>query len=213
MLFLTKESREELEELRDGLYQELMTYGRLISDMDLRQEKLRKELFCVEDKLGLIPGLGASVNDVKLMEGMAMSGVHPDTMREFYSENDVTESYKSSDTESSVQSNIPTEGINHVNDDGNWNNASGYGLHRRMGLYLADMYQKKNSDYGDAFGKSLDKHGMKAAIVRMEDKLGRLDALTSGTDQQVFDEKLEDTVLDLANYAIMTAMYMIEKGR
>ncbi|HEI0617255.1 TPA: DUF1599 domain-containing protein [Escherichia coli] len=87
-----------------------------------------------------------------------------------------------------------------------WLGATGVELHKAIGIYLAGVYTKKNSDYGDAFGKSIDKHGM-------EDKLGRLDALTSGTDQQVFDEKLEDTVLDLANYAIMTAMYMIEKGR
>lgn len=194
MLFLPKGSREELEELRSGLYNELMSNSRVISDMDLRQEKLRKELWSVEDKLGLIPGLGASVNDlkdtyVKLMEGMSMSGVKPDTMREFYSENEMATM------------------------EDHWHGATGVELHKAIGIYLAGVYTKKNSDYGDAFGKSLDKHGMKAAIVRMEDKLGRLDSLTSGTDQQIFDEKLEDTVLDLANYAIMTAMYMIEKGR
>lgn len=194
MLFLPKGSREELEELRSGLYQELMSNDRVISDMDLRQEKLRKELWCVEDKLGLMPGLGTSVNDLKdsyvnLMEGMAMSSVSPDTMREFYSENEMTT----------------------VED--HWHGATGLELHKAIGIYLTGVYAKKNSDYGDAFGKSIDKHGMKAAIVRMEDKLGRLDTLTSGTDQQVFDEKVEDTVLDLANYAIMTAMYLIEKGR
>lgn len=194
MLFLTKESREELEELRDDLYDELSTINHMIGGYTLKREKRRKELYNIEDKLGLTPGLGVSVNDlkdtyVKVMEGMSMSGVKPDTMREFYSENDVTT----------------------VED--HWHGATGVELHKAIGIYLAGVYTKKNSDYGDAFGKSIDKHGMKAAIVRMEDKLGRLDALTSGTDQQVFDEKLEDTVLDLANYAIMTAMYMIEKGR
>lgn len=193
-MLLPKEYREELEELHSGLHQELMSNDRVISDMSRRQDKLRKELWGVEDVLGLTPGLGASAHNLKdlyvdVMEGMAMHGVKPDTVREFYSENDVTT----------------------VED--HWHGATGLELHKAIGIYLTGVYAKKNSDYGDAFGKSIDKHGMKAAIVRMEDKLGRLDALTSGTDQQVFDEKLEDTVLDLANYAIMTAMYMIEKGR
>ena len=69
-------------------------------------------------------------------------------------------------------------------------------------------YERKNKDYGDSFTQSLDKHGLIAAIVRMDDKLNRVTSLNSSGDIQVTDESLRDTVMDLANYAIMTVMWM-----
>ena len=70
------------------------------------------------------------------------------------------------------------------------------------------VYERKNADYGDSFAQSLDKHGLIAAIVRMDDKLNRVTSLNSSGDIQVTDESLRDTVMDLANYAIMTVMWM-----
>lgn len=83
--------------------------------------------------------------------------------------------------------------------------------HRKMIEGIHETYKKKNRDYGDAFGVSLDKRGLVAALVRMEDKLGRLDSLKD-RDPLVKDESLQDTLLDLANYAIMTAMWLERKG-
>lgn len=83
--------------------------------------------------------------------------------------------------------------------------------HRKMIDMIHETYKKKNRDYGDAFGVSLDKRGMVAALVRMEDKLGRLDSLKD-RDPLVKDESLQDTLLDLANYAIMTAMWLERKS-
>lgn len=83
--------------------------------------------------------------------------------------------------------------------------------HRKMIDMIHETYKKKNRDYGDAFGVSLDKRGLVAALVRMEDKLGRLDSLKD-RDPLVKDESLQDTLLDLANYAIMTAMWLERKG-
>ncbi|QHJ79868.1 MAG: hypothetical protein [Caudoviricetes sp.] len=83
--------------------------------------------------------------------------------------------------------------------------------HRKMIDMIHETYKKKNRDYGDAFGVSLDKRGMVAALVRMEDKMGRLDSLKD-RDPLVKDESLQDTLLDLANYAIMTAMWLERKG-
>ena len=37
---------------------------------------------------------------------------------------------------------------------------------------------KKNSDYGNSFEESLDKHGIVASVVRMGDKMNRLETLT-----------------------------------
>ena len=67
---------------------------------------------------------------------------------------------------------------------------------------LYATYRKKNHDYGDSFGKSCDKYGLIAAIVRMNDKVNRFAQLID-KDSEV-QESIQDTLLDLANYSIMT---------
>lgn len=79
--------------------------------------------------------------------------------------------------------------------------------HRICGL-LTDIYEKKNADYGDSFAKSYREYGLTMACIRLEDKLNRLKALRT-KDAMVDDETIEDTLMDLANYAIMT---LIERG-
>lgn len=74
---------------------------------------------------------------------------------------------------------------------------------------LLSIFEKKNADYGNSFEESLEKHGIIAAIVRMEDKMGRLNSLTKkGAEQKVSDESLVDTLKDLSNYALMTAVWL-----
>lgn len=75
---------------------------------------------------------------------------------------------------------------------------------------MAEIFTKKNHDYGNSFFESLDKRGLVAALVRMEDKMNRLDSL-SERKEQVTDESLIDTLLDLANYSIMTSMWLSNK--
>lgn len=72
---------------------------------------------------------------------------------------------------------------------------------------LLNTYIKKNADYGSSFDKSMDEFGLTAAVVRMSDKMERLKSL-SKKDAQVKDESVEDTLLDLANYCIMTVMHL-----
>ena len=70
---------------------------------------------------------------------------------------------------------------------------------------MFDTYQRKNADYGSSFSKLFDKFGMKSALIRLTDKYNRLEALTlSGEDPKVNDESIEDTLMDMANYAILT---------
>ena len=70
-------------------------------------------------------------------------------------------------------------------------------------------FYKKNSDYGNSFEESLDKHGIVASIVRMGDKMNRLEALTDDSrTQQVGSESLLDTLEDLSNYAALTACWL-----
>lgn len=68
------------------------------------------------------------------------------------------------------------------------------------------MYHRKNHDYGDSFRKSLEEFGLVAAVVRMSDKMERIKTLSKGEKAKVQDEKIRDTLMDLANYAIMTVM-------
>lgn len=72
-----------------------------------------------------------------------------------------------------------------------------------------DTYRKKNADYGNAFEKSMDEDGILVAKIRIGDKIRRINSLikTNG-EGQVKDERLEDTYLDLANYCVMTILWI-----
>lgn len=71
---------------------------------------------------------------------------------------------------------------------------------------LRTIYQDKNEAYGDSFGKTYRELGIISAVTRMSDKMERIKALVMGAENRVLDEKLEDTILDLANYCILTLM-------
>ena len=75
---------------------------------------------------------------------------------------------------------------------------------------LTTIYEAKNADYGNSFDKTCDEFGIVAALVRMNDKLNRLIQL-SKTDAKVKDESVEDTLKDLANYAILTLIWFKNK--
>ena len=78
-------------------------------------------------------------------------------------------------------------------------------IHKEISTDLNNLYAAKNSDYNDSFGKSFAEYGMAMPCIRLEDKLNRLKALTvHNQNQNVKDESVEDTLADLANYAIMT---------
>lgn len=68
---------------------------------------------------------------------------------------------------------------------------------------LTALYERKNHDYGDSFGKGFTEYGMTMPCIRLEDKLNRLKSLLK-SGAHVKDESIDDTLMDLANYAIMT---------
>lgn len=72
-----------------------------------------------------------------------------------------------------------------------------------------DTYRKKNADYGNAFEKSMDEDGILVAKIRIGDKIRRINSLIkNGGEGHVKDENLEDTYLDLANYCVMTILWI-----
>ena len=72
---------------------------------------------------------------------------------------------------------------------------------------MIQTYQAKNQDYGNSFEKSLYKFGLVASIIRLSDKMNRIESL-SQKKAKVESESIEDTLLDLANYAIMTVIWL-----
>ena len=71
-----------------------------------------------------------------------------------------------------------------------------------------ELFKKKNADYGDAFAK----FGVIGVLMRIEDKLQRLMSLSHNKIQLVNDESMQDTLLDLHNYAAMAIMLLMENA-
>lgn len=71
--------------------------------------------------------------------------------------------------------------------------------------YMADLYAKKNDNYGDSFTKLYDTLGPIAGLVPLHNKLDRLTNLITTSKTSSF-ESVEDTLKDLACYSIMFLM-------
>ena len=67
-------------------------------------------------------------------------------------------------------------------------------------------YARKNHDYGDSFHQTFVEEGMAMARIRLGDKFNRFKTLSRNEEQKVNDESIRDTLIDLANYAIMTVL-------
>lgn len=76
-------------------------------------------------------------------------------------------------------------------------------IHRQICEELTALYERKNHDYGDSFARTYQEFGLTMSCIRLDDKLQRLKTLSKST-AQVDDETIDDTLIDLANYAIMT---------
>lgn len=68
------------------------------------------------------------------------------------------------------------------------------------------LYEQKNHDYGDSFHQTFTEEGMAMPRIRLGDKMARFKSLTKSGVQEVKDESIRDTLIDLANYAIMTVL-------
>lgn len=71
---------------------------------------------------------------------------------------------------------------------------------------MLEIYKAKNKDYGDSFSESFEEFGLIAPVVRMNDKMNRIKSLSKKGDRQVKGESLRDSLMDLANYAMMTVI-------
>lgn len=84
---------------------------------------------------------------------------------------------------------------------------------KQIAFEMADLYAKKNSDYGNSFAESIDKFGFIAGAVRLSDKFNRMCSLIDPKhEQQIKSESLYDTCIDGACYFIMMAMEVERKA-
>lgn len=75
---------------------------------------------------------------------------------------------------------------------------------------LLQTFVDKNADYGNSFESSLEEYGLIAALIRMDDKMGRLRTLIK-SEAKVKDESISDTLRDLSNYALMASVWFDNK--
>ena len=69
-------------------------------------------------------------------------------------------------------------------------------------LEALELFKMKNSDYGDAFAE----YGTIGVLVRLGDKIKRLQSISAKKIALVNDESMRDTLIDLHNYSAMAIM-------
>lgn len=76
---------------------------------------------------------------------------------------------------------------------------------------LGELYEQKNKCYNNSFGDTYKKLGIISAVTRISDKYNRLCNLAVNPDIDNLGESIEDTLKDLASYAIMTLIELDNK--
>ncbi len=72
-----------------------------------------------------------------------------------------------------------------------------------------ELFCKKNADYGDAFAT----YGPIGVLVRLGDKIQRLQSISKTNITLVESESIRDTLIDLHNYSAMAIMLMDEEKK
>jgi hypothetical protein len=68
---------------------------------------------------------------------------------------------------------------------------------------LSNLYKDKNTNYGNSFGELYEELGPISGLVPLHNKLNRLKHLITTENKDNKFESIEDTIKDLASYAIM----------
>lgn len=74
---------------------------------------------------------------------------------------------------------------------------------------LAELHSAKNADYGDIFHELFKEHGVIVGYIHLKEKLQRIKSLME-SEAKVKGERMEDSLMDLASYAIMTLVELRE---
>lgn len=79
---------------------------------------------------------------------------------------------------------------------------------KKVQLEGLNLFEKKNKDYGDAFAK----YGTIGVLIRIGDKISRLQSICNNGITLVNDEQMRDTLIDLHNYSAM-ALMLLDEGK
>ena len=74
--------------------------------------------------------------------------------------------------------------------------------HGRICEFIKDLYRTKNADYGDSMHPLYEEYGLTAFLVLFGIKIQRVKTLMTKGSKATY-ESLEDSLLDLANYALI----------
>lgn len=85
------------------------------------------------------------------------------------------------------------------------------GNFKEIALEVADIVERKNSDYGNSFEKTINEYKNTAYYIRIEDKLSRLKSLDK-KDRKVLDESKIDTLKDIIGYTLLMLDMEYRKG-
>lgn len=83
--------------------------------------------------------------------------------------------------------------------------------HKVICDYLHNLYRTKNRDYGDSMHPLYEEFGLTAFLIMFSIKINRVKSLMQKGSATY--ESLEDSLMDLANYAIIAAVEMRAEKR
>lgn len=84
--------------------------------------------------------------------------------------------------------------------------------HQDIITELNEIYKEKNQKYGDSFNQTFGEYGPTSLCIRLQDKLNRLKPFVMDPHMEQGNETVVDTLMDLANYAIMGIIALEEQG-
>jgi len=82
--------------------------------------------------------------------------------------------------------------------------------HMMVCMKLNETFEKKNKDYGNSFKEVYDDLGIVSCVTQIAHKYNRIKNLVKNPDKANY-EGLNDSLLDLANYCIMTTLILDEE--
>ena len=89
--------------------------------------------------------------------------------------------------------------------------------HKELCNYIHDLYVQKNNAYGNSFHELYKDLGVISAVTQITHKYNRLKTLAKNyyMNNNIDDnnESIIDTLLDMANYCIMTAIEITQENK
>lgn len=78
---------------------------------------------------------------------------------------------------------------------------------------ICRLLMQKNAAYGSSVKDTFEDYGLASYIIRLQDKVNRLKTLDKNPNISEDDEKIEDTLKDLAGYAILAMVQLRDAKR